>query len=292
MKFDIIIPVFNTGKKLLTKCIQSVLDQTHQDWECYFVDGGSTDLDKEVLHLLVGEDPRFHYARQSEQHLFAGGARNQAIEMGSSAVIATLDSDDYWYPDHLEALEMLWDEYPAAAICWSLGEAPVTLKSLKTGITQDHVVCITGQESDFKHILDQDGYWMIGAYVGGFYLVPSNISFSRSIWKTCGGFPEIRLEEDSGFQVRMLQHGNLYCTEEVTVYFNWGREGSICNQVGKEASFLELRENLCQHLCEQWKDLATDWMENHPDLENTCYYQFCEEVIAGEWRQERSSFTS
>lgn len=290
MKFDIVIPVFNTGKKLLTKCIRSVLDQTHQDWECYLVDGGSTDLDKEVLELVVGTDSRFHYVRQSDLYWYAGGARNQAIEMGSSDVIATLDSDDYWYPDHLEALEMLWDEYPAAAICWSLGEAPVTLKSLKTGITQDHVICITGQESDFKHILEQDGYWMVGAYVGGFYLVPSNISFSRSVWQTCGGFPEIRLEEDSGFQVRMLQHGNLYCTEDVTVFMNWGREGSITDQVNKDTAYLNLRQEICIELCNQWEGLATDWINNHPNLKDTCYYQFCEEVIAGDWRQERSAF--
>ena len=92
MKFDIIIPVFNTGKKLLTKCIQSVVNQTHQDWECYLVDGGSTDLDREVLELLVGDDSRFHYIRLSDLYGYAGGARNQAIEMGSSDVIATTSS--------------------------------------------------------------------------------------------------------------------------------------------------------------------------------------------------------
>ena len=54
---SVIIPVYNTAP-YLNRCVQSVIDQLYQDWECILVDDGSTD-DSGRLNLII-----FHWFQQ------------------------------------------------------------------------------------------------------------------------------------------------------------------------------------------------------------------------------------
>ena len=59
MKFSIIIPTYNRGY-ILWKTIQSVQNQSWNDWELIVVDDGSTDDTKKVVREFQS-DPRIHY---------------------------------------------------------------------------------------------------------------------------------------------------------------------------------------------------------------------------------------
>ena len=96
---SVIIPAYNQGS-YLEDCIQSVLDQTYQDFEIIIVDDGSTDNTREVGTSF--SDSRVHYIYQSNRGL--SGARNTGIRNAKGSFISYLNSDDQFLPDKLKLL--------------------------------------------------------------------------------------------------------------------------------------------------------------------------------------------
>jgi glycosyltransferase involved in cell wall biosynthesis len=94
-KISVIIPTYNRVH-LIKDAIESVFNQTYQDFELIIIDDGSTDSTKEVL-AEYGE--RLQYIYQDNQGRSA--ARNHGIALAKGEFIAFLDSDDVWFPDKL-----------------------------------------------------------------------------------------------------------------------------------------------------------------------------------------------
>ncbi len=99
MKIDVIIPTFNRSP-ILSRAIESVLNQTHRDFLLHIVDDGSTD-DTQTLLGKYATDDRVRLYTQPNKGVSA--ARNLAAFKGSAPWIAFLDSDDEWLPHKLEA---------------------------------------------------------------------------------------------------------------------------------------------------------------------------------------------
>jgi len=96
---SVIIPAYNQGH-YLEGCVQSVLNQSYQDFEVIIVDDGSTDRTKEIGTSF--SDSRVHYIYQSNKGL--SGARNTGIKKARGKYITYLDSDDQFLPKKLEVL--------------------------------------------------------------------------------------------------------------------------------------------------------------------------------------------
>ncbi|HFR3414640.1 TPA: glycosyltransferase family 2 protein, partial [Streptococcus suis] len=95
---SIIMPSWNTAK-YISESIQSVLDQTHQNWELIIVDDCSNDeTEKVVSHF---KDSRIKFFKNSN-NLGAALTRNKALRKARGRWIAFLDSDDLWHPSKLE----------------------------------------------------------------------------------------------------------------------------------------------------------------------------------------------
>src|ERR1700754_1943139 len=94
--FSVIIPAYNRASTL-GRAIQSVLDQTCQDFEIVIVDDGSKDDPRTVAESFG--DPRIRFIRQENEG--GGVARNTAIDNATGRFIAPLDSDDIFLPHHL-----------------------------------------------------------------------------------------------------------------------------------------------------------------------------------------------
>lgn len=95
-ELSVIVPTYNHAQ-FLGEAVQSVLDQTYQDYEIIIVDDGSTDNTREVLERFC--DPRIRYVYQENRGL--GAARNTGIRGARGALVALLDADDVWKPDFL-----------------------------------------------------------------------------------------------------------------------------------------------------------------------------------------------
>lgn len=94
----IIMPSYNTAP-YIRETIQSVLDQTYQNWELIIVDDCSTDNTDEVVASI--RDERIRYLK-NEKNSGAAVSRNRALREAKGRWIAFLDSDDLWMPEKLE----------------------------------------------------------------------------------------------------------------------------------------------------------------------------------------------
>jgi glycosyltransferase involved in cell wall biosynthesis len=96
---SIIIPCYN-GERHIGETIQSVLDQTYQQFEIIVIDDGSTDRSKKIISSFTKEDNRISYYYQTNGGV--SSARNNGLKKAKGKYIALLDADDVWYKDNLE----------------------------------------------------------------------------------------------------------------------------------------------------------------------------------------------
>ena len=109
-KFSVIIPSYNRCA-YLKATLESVWQQTFDDYEVIVVDDGSTD--ETPLYLAqLGE--RVRLIRQ--KNLGPGAARNKGAENARGEYLAFLDSDDLWFPWTLETVAELIEAHHQPAL--------------------------------------------------------------------------------------------------------------------------------------------------------------------------------
>ncbi|HDY7829222.1 glycosyltransferase family 2 protein [Vibrio vulnificus] len=95
---SVIMPAFN-AEKTISYSIQSVIDQSFQDWELIICDDSSTDNTTSIVEQF--SDVRIKLTTNTGLN-GAAHARNAAISLSKGRFIAFLDSDDLWHPEKLK----------------------------------------------------------------------------------------------------------------------------------------------------------------------------------------------
>lgn len=114
-KISVIIPTYNT-EQYIKECINSILNQTYQNFEIIVINDGSTDNTLEVLNKIQDERIKVITIENSGQ----GVARNMALKEATGDYIAFIDSDDFIEPVTFEiALDrILQDESDLVYFDW------------------------------------------------------------------------------------------------------------------------------------------------------------------------------
>ncbi len=97
---SVVTCVYN-GEACIRACIESILAQTHQDFEHIIVDDGSTDATPEILRAYAARDSRIRILT-NERNRQQSYSRNRAINEAEHELIAILDADDLAVPQRLE----------------------------------------------------------------------------------------------------------------------------------------------------------------------------------------------
>lgn len=97
---SIITPTYNS-EKFISETIQSVLNQTYQNWEMIIVDDCSADNTKALTEEWSKKDTRIKSIALTTN---SGPAktRNAGIELAMGNYMTFLDADDIWFPDFIE----------------------------------------------------------------------------------------------------------------------------------------------------------------------------------------------
>ncbi len=106
--FSIVIPAYNNAQ-YLPDAIDSVLGQTHPNFELLVVDDASPDHAEQVIKSYA--DPRVRYIKH-EVNKGLSAARNTGISNAAGDYIALLDGDDYFHPDKLRAHAAFLEKNP------------------------------------------------------------------------------------------------------------------------------------------------------------------------------------
>ncbi|MCI0716068.1 MAG: glycosyltransferase family 2 protein [Chlorobi bacterium] len=97
---SIITATYNS-EKFIEQTINSVINQTYQNWELLITDDCSKDNTLKLLDKYSKSDSRIKVFQLSKNS-GAAVARNNSIKHSNGSYIAFLDSDDLWIPDKLE----------------------------------------------------------------------------------------------------------------------------------------------------------------------------------------------
>ena len=124
---SIVMPSYNT-EAYISDSINSILAQTHTDWELIIVDDCSTDHTEEIVAGFC--DPRIRFIK-NETNSGAAISRNRALREAKGKWVAFLDSDDIWLPEKLERQLSLAEE--TGALFLYTGAACINEHSQKTG---------------------------------------------------------------------------------------------------------------------------------------------------------------
>jgi glycosyltransferase involved in cell wall biosynthesis len=95
---SVVMPVYNS-ERYLRLAVQSILDQTFQDFEFIVVDDGSRDSSLAILREYEAKDPRVRIISRGNTGIV--GALNDGLEASRGELIARMDADDISQPDRL-----------------------------------------------------------------------------------------------------------------------------------------------------------------------------------------------
>lgn len=96
---SIITPTYN-AENTIAKTIQSVINQTYQNWELIIIDDGSDDNTNYLISKYIKRDSRIKLI--SQMNSGPAIARQAGLNKSKGRFIAFLDSDDTWLPNKLK----------------------------------------------------------------------------------------------------------------------------------------------------------------------------------------------
>lgn len=112
----VVIPSYNS-LRYIPETMETVLNQTYQDFEVLVVNDGSTDGTPDWVDQLSKKEPRVRMISQANKGL--PGARNTGIKQARGKYIAILDADDLWESTKLEKQVKSLDNNPQAGLCYT-----------------------------------------------------------------------------------------------------------------------------------------------------------------------------
>lgn len=92
---SIIIATYNAAETI-SRALDSVVNQTFQDWECIIVDGASKDNTAKIIKSYVKRDSRFRYISEPDKGIY--DAFNKGWQMAKGDWIYYLGADDVLIP--------------------------------------------------------------------------------------------------------------------------------------------------------------------------------------------------
>lgn len=215
MFISTVIPLYNKARHI-EETIQSVLKQSHQDFEIIVVDDGSTDNGGDVVKQI--NDPRIKLIRQIN-----GGvskARNTGIENSSYELIAFLDGDDTWLPSHLETLHRMAINFPNVGIYSTAYLFRTVDKDVSLNIQ-----CIPS--TSFEGIVPD--YFKSNA-LGDNLTWSSAVAVKKSIFEELGMFPVgVRMGEDQDMWARIALKYPVCFSSEVSAIYHWETDNRACH---------------------------------------------------------------
>jgi len=128
----VITPLFN-AEKYITETIESVINQTYQNWEMIIVDDFSSDNSRNIVKKYEIKDSRIKLMKSESN--FGGPARprNIGLDNANGEYIAFLDADDVWLPNKLERQVELLGRDSSIDIVHSLAYT-IDTRSKKIGV--------------------------------------------------------------------------------------------------------------------------------------------------------------
>ena len=115
LKASIIVPVYQ-AEDYIRQCLDSIINQTFEDFEVIIIDDGSTDGSAHICDELAAHDSRVHVFHQKNQGVTA--ARRNGLQHAKGNYIFWVDADDYVGENWLKMVFSHIEEHHSDIVLW------------------------------------------------------------------------------------------------------------------------------------------------------------------------------
>jgi len=190
---SVVISVHN-GETHLEECIDSILDQTYQDFEFIVLNNGSTDRTPEILQQYA--TPRLRVIHQ--ENIGIARSLNKGINLSQGNLIARLDADDLSLPHRLERQVEFMRQNPDVVLCGSRSRELIGNKSFSQKV---------------PYIEKDEAVRKILSCLNPF--MHSTTMFRKKTFLETGGYSDrFKYSQDYDLWVRMLKLGQAYILKD------------------------------------------------------------------------------
>lgn len=206
-KISVVLPLKN-GERYVADCLRSIDSQTQGVFEIIVVDDGCDD-DSLAVITTVAATMRTPLIVVAGEGIGQSAARNRGVMAATGDLVALIDQDDIWTPQHIEMLAHELEVHPGSQFTYSdftivdeHGSVVSTNFNVRLGNTHP--------KASVLEIIRED-----------VFALPSCMLFRRSAFVKLGGFnPELQGFEDDDFYLRAFQSAwaPVYVAEALTLY--------------------------------------------------------------------------
>lgn len=201
MTVSILIAAYQAAP-FIQQALDCVRTQSHPDWELVVVEDGSDDGTASIIANFAREFPHQVRYDRNPENLGVSATRNRLLKLARGEILAFLDADDFWHPNHLAAL----------VSCLADGHA-IGISGIETwdGDRQQVIRTYTPPPEILAHS-------RLALFKSSFIQSSSCVAIPRASLENVGLFDtDLRIGEDRDFWFRVLSEGGtLGCTGAIT----------------------------------------------------------------------------
>lgn len=214
-KISVIVPIYNC-EKYVSRCIESIMNQTFHDLEIILIDDGSNDKSVEICKNLEKKDSRIKLI--CVENGGVSRARNIGLDFAHGDFISFVDSDDYLIPEMYERMyKNLIDNKADVSICGIMDY----FTKRDGSIEKVRQSCIEG-----FFILDGEKAMEESLKSRLFSVNPVNKLFKRKLFDSIR-YPEGKISEDAFLIPSVLLNADVVIYDSFPMYHYIRRENSI-----------------------------------------------------------------
>lgn len=212
IKISVIVPVFNVAP-YITRCIESLQNQTFSEMEIILVDDGSTDESGKICDSFSKQDSRIIVLHKENGGL--SSARNAGIDMARGKYLGFVDGDDWIAKDMYEELYYLAESEDAQIVsCKYQGVDNEDIENAEN-IEETHIFTVLECKDALKKFFFRE--------------ITESVCDKLFLRKLFSGlrFPVGEINEDTVMVANLLMKSQRIVFSERRLYFYRKRDGSI-----------------------------------------------------------------
>lgn len=198
-KISVLLPIYNTKEEYLKECVNSILNQTAQDFELLILNDSPNNpyLDEVVASF---KDKRIKYFK-NEKNMGITASRNKLIDIAKGEYLAVMDHDDVCALDRFEKQGAYLDAHP---------EVGVVAGQTETFGGKHRISCNPIKDEDIRlGLMSRCVLWHPASMIRKSVLTKNNIYYEK----------QFSPAEDLGLWVRLIPYTRFHNLEDVVLKY-------------------------------------------------------------------------
>ena len=255
---SVVMTTYNRAD-VLGSAVDSILNQTYDNFELVIVDDGCTDGTSQILKKYIAKDKRIFLLKQNNQGLAA--ARNAGVKKAQGKYIAFMDDDDISAPNRLEKQIAFLEKYPdySACICG------IQFINLNGEFIINNNANVFYEEEHYPLIQDPYKSKQLNEYGLGTWTCLTKKSFIN-----CNGYriADHLIIEDLDFTLRFLRKYKGACISGESLYLYTAPEETFGNNLSTKDCINFLKRHIACYISDCFRRYnITDPVEENLKLE-------------------------